>query len=276
MRSDMALEITPPVQAYNAGLFISRGNGIHPERTIDSHELIFVRSGRLNMFEGRQQFKVIAGQTLLLRPGRRHGGTAPYPPDLSFYWIHFHLRRTPASARPAHILRLPSLLTVSRPDRLTELYRHFLDDQETGRLTPLTASRMITLMLSEIVDVRPSPAADHEAADSLASRADLFIRLHLSEPLSTSTIAAALRCNSDYLGRIFQKAYGYPLTDAIHKQRHQKARALLMDGELNIKEIALACGFDDAGYFRRLFRRQEGISPAAFRQLYTHIHVNME
>jgi len=277
MPTALSCRFLPPVQACNAGLFISRGNGRHPDRVIDSHELIFVRSGTLGMFEEQRRFTLNAGQALLLRPGCRHGGTASYPTDLSFYWIHFRLRAIPKAMRPVHRLMLRSPLTVSRPDRLTELFRQFLDDQETGRLTPATADLMMTLLLSEAANTRPAPATDAEAAATLASRADLFIRLHFSELLlSTATIAAALRCNPDYLGRVFQHAYGRTLTDAIHAQRHRQARRLLRDSALRIKEIAHACGFHDAGYFRRRFHRLEGLAPVAFRRLYAHVHVNVE
>ncbi len=39
MPSTLTLGVFPPVQALNAGLFIARGRGIHPDRMIDSHEL---------------------------------------------------------------------------------------------------------------------------------------------------------------------------------------------------------------------------------------------
>lgn len=276
MKSTLLLNMNPSVQAYKAGLFISRGKGIHPDRIIDTHELIFVRSGTLGLFEGQRRFTVKAGQAVLLQPGRRHGGTEPYPPDLSFYWIHFRLRATAGASKTNHALRLPAQSAVSRPDRLTELFRLFLDDQETGGLTPLTADLMIMLMLGELAAVRPSPAAGDSAAAKLASRADLFIRLHFHEPLTASSVAATLRCNADYLGHVFRRAYSHTLTEAIHRHRHQKARALLLDGALSIKEIARVSGYEDAGYFRRLFRRQEGFSPSAFRQLYAHMYVNVE
>jgi len=265
----------PPVQACNAGLFVSRGQGRHGTRIIESHELIFVRSGTLGMFEDRRRFTLRAGQALLLRAGRRHGGTLPYPPDLRFYWIHFRLRPEGGTRRAAHTLRLPSQTTVSRPDRLTELFRLFLDDQENDRLTPLTADLLLLLMLSEVANTRPDdPTA--ATASSLAGRAELLIRLHADTPLSTASLAAELRCNPDYLGRIFHQTNGRTLTAAIHAQRHRRARAMLLEDNRSIKEIARACGFDDAGYFRRLFRRQEGLSPSAYRRLYARMHVNLE
>jgi hypothetical protein len=78
------------LKAQNAGLFISRGNAMHPTRIIDSHELIFVKQGELDMWEQDQEFHLEAGQTLHLWPGRQHGSTKPMPPGL-IYWIHFEI-----------------------------------------------------------------------------------------------------------------------------------------------------------------------------------------
>ena len=73
----------------NGGRFISRGRGQHPTRRIDSDELIYVLRGELAIFEEKQSFRVAAGEWLFLRRGRRHGGLALYPRNLSFFWLHF-------------------------------------------------------------------------------------------------------------------------------------------------------------------------------------------
>src|SRR5258708_8223685 len=80
-----------PVKAENAGLFISRGGAMHPTRIIESHELIFVKQGELDMWENDQVFHLEAGHTLHLWPNRQHGSTKPMPLGLKFYWIHFDL-----------------------------------------------------------------------------------------------------------------------------------------------------------------------------------------
>lgn len=261
-----------PLRAQNAGLFVSRGVGRHPDRVIDSHELIFVRKGTLSIFEETRRFEVGAGEALLLRPGRRHGGEAEYPRDLSFYWIHFSLAKTAAGGRTLGVV--PQYGPVARPDRLAELFHRFLDDQETGRLDPAEAALLTLLMLREAGDRRPAQAAD--GAATLAARAHRFILAHFHEPVATDAIARALRCNPDYLGRAFRIAAGKTLTEALHECRLRKARALLLDGERNVDEVARACGFADPGYFRRLFRRREGVTPRAFRQQAVRLHLNTE
>jgi AraC-like DNA-binding protein len=272
----LRLALPLPIRAHTAGLFVSRGEGRHSTRTIDSHEIIFVRSGRLGMFEESRRFDVAAGQALHLRPGRQHGGTADYPADLSFYWLHFTLKptRTVRSRSPA--LAVPQLVTVGRPDRMTELLRRFLDDQESGSLTETSGALLVAQLLAEMAEVRfPRPTGERTAA-ALAARAEQFVLTNFHRPIGAYEVAAGLGCNPDHLGRAFRRSRGLTLTEAINRRRLTHARRLLLDSVLNVDEIARAAGFSDAGYFRRVWRRREGMTPGAFRRLYARMHVNTD
>ncbi|HLK58576.1 MAG TPA: AraC family transcriptional regulator, partial [Chthonomonadaceae bacterium] len=220
-------------------------------------------------------FDVCAGQSLILWPERRHWGTAPCSADLSFYWIHFLLK--PASARAeAQSLKIPQYVTVSRPDHMTELFRRFLDDQETGALDSVSAAALVMLMLCEVGRSRPPCGTRESASFRLAGRADTYIRTHFHQPLSPANVAEVLGCNANYLSRVFHQVYEHTLTEAIQLCRLRYARQLLLDDDRNIDEIARACGFSDAGYFRRLFKRHEGITPLAFRRIYSRLHTNTQ
>src|SRR5437868_10403462 len=91
LSNTLLLRAYSPLKAQNAGLFIARGVAMHPTRIIESHELIFVKQGELDMWENDQIFHLEAGQTLHLWPYRQHGSTRPMPLGLKFYWIHFEL-----------------------------------------------------------------------------------------------------------------------------------------------------------------------------------------
>lgn len=273
MITALTLDFSLPVQVGSAGLLVSRGVGRHPERVWASFDLLFVRAGELGMQEEGREFVVGPGQSLLLWPGRRHGGTRPYSPGLSFYWIHFTLG---TGGEGGTRLTVPQHAPVSRPDHLTELFRRFLDDQESGALDPTTANLLLLLMLGEIARSPTLGTHDSSTGAILAGRADRYVRTHFHQPLSASDIADALECNPNYLARLFRAAYGQTLTEAIHARRLDYARRLLLEGGKNIAEVARVCGFEDADYFRRLFKRREGLTPFAFRRLYARTTVNTE
>lgn len=274
----VAFEVADTVEALNAGLFVSPGFGVHAVRVIDSYELMYVTRGRLDMFEEDSPFSLAPGQTLLLSPGLRHGGLLPYAPDVNFYWVHFRQR---SSRPPADGVSVPKVATVRDPEALTELFCRFISDQESGILDPLGAANLVSLMLCAISEDAREPAArrvrgggrDEQAA--LAGSVQVYIDLHFPEAITTSTIAAALRFNPDYLERVFRACAKMSILDALHQKRIGAARALLhgQPGK-NINEIAFECGYTDPGYFRRMFKRLTGLTPREFRTLYARTHIN--
>lgn len=267
----LSLGLQMPLQARNAGLFVSRGQGTHPDRIIQTFELMYVKEGRLSMEEAGQPFEVGEGETLLLWPGRRHRGLQPYPPGLSFYWVHFGLRDV---AQGEMALTVPQHASVGRPDHLTLLFRRLIDDQETLGIEPLSASLTVLLMLQEVARSSPARANSNASAALLAGRADQIIRSRFHEPLTASSVASELNCHPDYLGRVFRQTYHLTLTEAIHRRRLHQARLLLLESTEAVDTLAHRCGFQEVGYFRRLFKRQEGLSPQAFRRSYARLHVN--
>jgi AraC-like DNA-binding protein len=274
-KSALILDLDLPVRCQNAGLFVSRGQGTHPARTIGSYELIFVRHGVLEIEENGVEYAIGPGKSFLLFPNVPHSGTAPYPPNLAYYWIHFTV--TGGSDRPVEdVLSIPKLARVARPDSLVSLFHRFLEAQESGTLSKISSDLMLLLMLQEASSRVPEQDTPESAGLMLANRADAYIRTHFHREISTADIAEHYGCSADYLGRAFKNAYGISVIEYIHRRRMRHACLLLVSGDGNVTEIAHACGFSDVGYFRRLFRRHQGLTPLRYRRLHGRAHVNTE
>ncbi len=274
------LSLVSPIKSQNAGLFVSRGGAMHPARIIDSHELIFVKDGVLDMWEENQEFHVEAGQTLHLWPGRKHGGMKPMPPDLRFYWVHFTEYEQSSYDENAALnqfvpfMRMPQVKCITQPERMERLFHIFLDDQESGTLHPYAANLLTTLMLVEVVQSREVDPTGDSDLKTLATWANTYIRLNYDRPITAGKIAHELGYNPDYLGRVYRQIYHTTLTEAIQKRRVHVACHYLLESEMTVEQIADKCGFTEPDYFRRIFRRHMQLSPIAYRKQYTHVKVN--
>jgi AraC-like DNA-binding protein len=262
-----------PLCALGVGHLVAKSSWIKPEIVIDSYELIFVRHGTLGMQEEGREFMLNAGQALLLWPYRVHGGIEAGDGH-EHYWIHFVTAGRESSGRRASI-QVPRLITVGRPDQLTEMFRRYLDDQESGRLSQVSANLLLAQMLCEISESKVWIGDQPKLLAALASRARTYIHEHFREPVSTALVATALGCSPSYLGKAMRVVYNTTVVQFIHDARVQEARSQLYYTQKSVRQIAHECGFQDAAYMRRVFRQSVGMSPLAIRKLYAREYVTI-
>lgn len=265
----LCLPFSPQLRVVSAGLFVSPGYGIHPDRVIDSFEIIFVRTGRLGIAEGDTEYVVRAGEALWLRPGVRHRGTLPHEPDLSFYWAHFY---PPRNGRKKTGAGVGQYTRPARPERVAEWFHRLLEVLESGARETEEAGLLLLLLWRELARVKAPE--NPNTGEALAARAEQFIATHFPRGIHAGDVAGAVGCHPDYLGRVFRRAYGHTVSEAIHRRQLQEARWRLRAGGQTIEEVAHACGFREPRYFRKLFAQAQGVSPREYRKLHARVWVN--
>jgi transcriptional regulator GlxA family with amidase domain len=71
--------------------------------------------------------------------------------------------------------------------------------------------------------------------------------------------------------RRFLAATGYHPVDYVHVIRVEEAKQLLETDTAGVEEIGHIVGYEDPTFFRRLFKRKAGLTPAAYRRKFTKI-----
>lgn len=92
-----------------------------------------------------------------------------------------------------------------------------------------------------------------------------YIDEHCLEPLSLEHLAAVFFINKEHLSRTFKARFGQNVGDRILQRKMEKAGEFLRLGQLSVKHVALVTGYEDLGYFYRVFRRFYGCTPVEFR-----------
>lgn len=98
-------------------------------------------------------------------------------------------------------------------------------------------------------------------------RAYAFIEAHLDGDPSISDLAQECRLSASHFARAFRQAVGMPPHRWLMKRRIERAKELLLEGDLELAQIALACGFVDQSHLTRIFSQHEGHSPGRWRRL---------
>lgn len=114
--------------------------------------------------------------------------------------------------------------------------------------------------------VRRPQVEDRAIAESLA-----WIEVHYPGPNPVTAMAERSGLTLRTFARRFQTATGRRPIDYVHALRIEGARERLEAGSDHVDEIGAAVGYDDPTFFRRLFKRVTGMTPAAYRRKFAQL-----
>lgn len=237
-------------------------------RVLGDFAVVLIEQGE-GEFEDRSLGRVAwrAGEVLLLPPGQWHR----YRPGRASGWTESWLC---INGNLPHRLRDHGVFPR------TCLLRHLGDAAPcaasiarvrsaavAGNSLLLAARALETLALAlEAREVRHRGVEPAAGGDPLVDRGLEFIALNSHRPILVDTVAAAVGATRRTLERAFARAHERTIAEEILRQRLDRARLLLRESSMSVKEIGYAAGFGGAQGLHRAFRAAYGVTPLAFRR----------
>lgn len=93
-----------------------------------------------------------------------------------------------------------------------------------------------------------------------------YIKNNLDKDLSLVRLAELNHFNPSYLSRFFKQETGTNLSEFIDDCRIRKAKELLGNTDLMVREVSLRVGYEAAHSFTRLFKKLTGMTPQEYRE----------
>lgn len=154
--------------------------------------------------------------------------------------------------------------------RATLVSRLLQDAQDLLARDRSAASRAL-IRAAQLID--PADGEDEgtqAAAGGLARwqvlRLARFIEAHLDEPVPLHRLAAEVRLSRGHFARAFKRSFGRTPHAYLTERRIARAKSMMLRTTTPLSAIALACGLSDQPHLSRLFRRQTGETPLAWRR----------
>ena len=96
-----------------------------------------------------------------------------------------------------------------------------------------------------------------------------YMEDHIQKSASITAMAKAGGVSKRTLLRRFKTQTGMSPMECLTQMRLSKACRLLRESSMEIKHIAISCGFPDSNYFSRQYKKRLGVSPRQFRKANT-------
>ncbi len=217
--------------------------------------------------EGAVIAAVCSGTVLLAEAGLLEGRTAT---------THWAYERLFASHFPAVDLRIREVMVADGPegqivtsggaaaweDLVLHLIGRFCGDAEARRMAKafLIGDRSDG-QLPYAAMIRPRRHDDQAIADC-----QVWIADHYTGPNPVSRMVARSGLPERSFKRRFRAATGFTPVAYVQALRMEEAKQQLETTDWPTEQIGAAVGYEDPAFFRRLFKRHTGITPARYRQ----------
>jgi AraC-like DNA-binding protein len=103
---------------------------------------------------------------------------------------------------------------------------------------------------------------------AVVSAAVRYIETHHAEPISLADVAHHTALSTSRLAHLFKEHTQRSLLAYLHEYRVGRVCEELLRTDTPVTALAAAMGYGDLRFFYRVFRRQVGCSPMAYRRLY--------
>jgi len=146
----------------------------------------------------------------------------------------------------------------------------FLVEKFCGRSVALECARSLVIDMPRACQAGFAvlPIGNRHS-DERIGQAEEWVHEHCHETFRFEALAETLGMSPRNFIRRFKGATGLKPVEYLQKLRVRAARHYLEEGDTRVEEIGGLVGYEDAAFFRRLFKRETGLTPSSYRKRYT-------
>ena len=104
-----------------------------------------------------------------------------------------------------------------------------------------------------------------EQSDGLVADAKKYIESNYSRDISLDDVSRNADVSPYYFTRLFKEETGVTFVEYLTNLRIEKAKKMISDSGMSMKEICQAVGYSDPNYFSRAFKKNVGVTPTEYK-----------
>jgi AraC-like DNA-binding protein len=220
-----------------------------------------------------------AGDLLLVPAGQPHRALDRRPSELwglSFYMPSFVASGAESLLEPfervrdgaSPVVRIPTARQAHLQALFEELERVGREPRSSDSLGVVQGC-LLTLILADVEQAARSlvagPSRPGPSSQGVVGSALRFIERNCLGQLTLGAVAAAVGRSPAYVTTALTRATGRSAVQWMVSGRMAEARRLLLHSGERVEVVAERVGYADATHFIRMFRREHGATPAAWR-----------
>lgn len=228
-----------------------------------SYTLLFGLHGSFYVHEKGSSFALVPNALLLIPAKRAFGITVEENSNASFLAIEFEIS-------PENFI-LDLTENGSLYFEKAKTFKPFLDELQELPLDRYAAGEALLLTLFEKLRYETEEKESHER---LYRHTLSYIKRHFADPPTSTRAAFGTHYSSDYLSRIFKKAYNMTLSELIKYERLEILKNYLRFTSYPLDRIASILAFSSVAAMNAFFKYHTDMTPTEYKNRLKKHHIN--
>lgn len=256
---------------------VNEGEWAIARHTHSSFEFHFIASGSCKVIHDGGEFVINAGEFYLTAPSVYHEQKSTGTGKFIEYSLNCDLKLEedkPSEAKQVYtVLSKTPCRQFKDSQGIIKIFYKALNEayhQDFGFYNSIK-SLIVLILFSAARTICPNLHINNltplkkQKDDYRLTQIERFIEDNLSSNISPIDIASVIHLSDKQVCRIIRERKGLSTKELIMQIKLQKAKQLLKETNLPIKQIAYELGFSSEYYFNQFFKREEGYPPGVFR-----------
>jgi len=235
------------------------------------YEVIFVDAGRYECLLNGEKLLLAPGEILIVRIGDWHQDDLE--PPLRYFGLHFTLGNESESSIPLfnqHILASSQQLRVPRRE-FWGIIERIQQESANDTISPYIQDALLLEFFWRLIRLLPRETLspyffEHSFANAFSVQLMRLFQEKMTTNLGVNEMAESLHMSPSSLAHKCSAILGMSPVKAFTHFRMERAKELIRETTMQIKEISNFLGFENQYHFSRVFKKTFGLTPSACRK----------
>lgn len=252
-----------PLNGHPSGYYFNIAKG----RTLREYQLLYITQGE-GYFESTsiQKVKIEKGSLIMLFPNQWHTYSPSVETGWNEYYIGFEGPIIDRIIKSGFFSKESPVMNIGFHENIVNLYSRTIEVAKEGKMASQQyLAGLVLHMLGKIMSISKNNELVDDESSQKIEQAKIIMNENIYKDLDTKEIAVLLNVSYSWFRKIFKTYTGYAPAQYFMELKINKAKELLAETSLSVKEITFQLNFNSPEHFFSLFKRKTGFTPISYR-----------
>ena len=252
-----------PLKEHPSGYYFNAEKG----RVLREYQLVYITKGRgLFSSDSTPERQVCKGRLMVLFPGQWHTYAPLQKTGWNEYYIGFEGPIIDNLVKNSFISKENQILDIGINEELASLFARALEVAEADKTAAQQyLSGIVLHIMGAVLAISQNKRYEVDNAAQKIESAKIIMHENVYKDIDPEELAMKLGISYSWFRKVFKEYTGYAPAKYFQELKLRKAKQLLIESSMSVKEICYELNYTSTEHFFSVFKKRTNFTPTEYR-----------